>query len=364
MKVFLDAYLNNNLGDDLMIQMVANRYPQHQFYIYNCNVLSSPACKSNNLVVMKSILPTEKQYLLRLINKVLSFFHIPKIQLIRHFRRQSYDLHLELGGSIFMQVTPRSWINKVRDSEYILRHCRHNAIVGCNFGPYSNKEFLQKHKKLFQKYEVVTFRDTPSYNSFKELKNVKLFPDIIFNMQIVPEFFYKNIVGISVISLSNIGICRQKEKYMDGMISLINRLKNKYKIILMSFCQNEGDLDTCIALKASGNFSDLQVEIYNHTDVGESIKVISKFSAMVCTRFHASVLAICRNIPFVPVVYSSKITHMLDDLNYRDYRWLIKDGTSIDLDVACSQLERAPSVDFYVSEKSKGHIEVLDKFLG
>lgn len=40
MKVFLDAYLNNNLGDDLMIQMVANRYPQHQFYIYNCNVLS------------------------------------------------------------------------------------------------------------------------------------------------------------------------------------------------------------------------------------------------------------------------------------------------------------------------------------
>ena len=55
---------------------------------------------------------------------------------------------------------------------------------------------------------------------------------------------------------------------------------------------------------------------------------------------------------------------MLDDLNYRDYRWLIKDGTSIDLDVACSQLERAPSVDLYVSEKSKGHIEVLDKFLG
>ena len=38
----------------------------------------------------------------------------------------------------------------------------------------------------------------------------------------------KNIVGISVISLSNIGICRQKEKYMDGMISLINRLKNYY----------------------------------------------------------------------------------------------------------------------------------------
>ena len=33
MKILLNGYFHENLGDDLFYQLIARRYPQHQFYM-------------------------------------------------------------------------------------------------------------------------------------------------------------------------------------------------------------------------------------------------------------------------------------------------------------------------------------------
>lgn len=363
MKIFLSSYLNNNLGDDLMIKLVSDRYPHHDFFVCNTNCLEKFACENNNLHVIDSIVPCNNEIVKRMLNKLLSYLKIPKIQIIRRFKNSDFDVNLELGGSIFMQVTPKSWINKVRDARYIVNHCKYNMIIGSNFGPYSSNNFVKEHHRLFEKYDMVTFRDLKSYKVFSDLDNVKCYPDIVFNIPFVKKKCNQRILGISVISLDNKGIKNEKEKYVKGLIRLINELQSEYSIVLISCCEKEGDLDTCKIIIEEGNFTEDKVKIFNHCNVEESIDFFSHMSAMICTRFHTNIIAIALGIPFLPVIYSNKISNMLEDLQYSGYKWNIKDGVDLNTDLALKQLIIVPEINYARMEEAKGHLSAIDKIL-
>lgn len=362
MNIFLDAYLNNNLGDDLMIDYLCKRYPKHIFYICNNNNVKSVSIKNKNLIIMDAITPYNYQKIRRLINRIIAFWRIPKIQLIKHFRRRPYDAHIELGGSIFMQITPKSWINKVRDSKYILGNTHLNLIVNCNFGPYSDARFRDEHELLFKKFNKVVFRDKYSYSLFKTLDNCLCFPDLVFNM----KFDHNpntNIVGISVISTDNVGIKDYKEMYIKNLITLIDSLKINSHVVLLSFCEAEGDLITCNKIIKRGRYEHHEVEIFNHENLYSTLGMIKQMSSMVCTRFHANVIAIKMGIPFLPVIYSEKTESMLNDFDYKGYKWNIKNGTSLDYELAKEQLSHIPSINYEYMEEAEGHLNVLDTFL-
>jgi len=360
MKIYLDSYLNNNLGDDLMIDLVCKRYSFCDFYVGNSNCLDNSACANNNLHVVKSFIPTQREYIKRIINKIISYLGFPKIQLMRNMNSQVFDLNLTLGGSVYMQVTESSWINKVRDEEYVIKKCKKNAVIGCNFGPFSDKNFKIRHCELFKKYDVVTFRDKFSYNLFADMENTKCYPDILFNLQL--KSIPAGRLGISVNSLNNIGISKNKEKYIRGIERIISFYEDKYDIWLLSFCENEGDLDACEEIiKRFG--LEKKISIYNHTKVEDSLEFLRTFNAMICTRFHASVLAIILGIPFVPIIYSDKTTNMLDDIGYNGYRWDIKNGNEVDLNSVIFQLETSWQVSSTVIEGAKGHLKELDSII-
>lgn len=360
MKVFLNSYLNNNLGDDLMIDIMCKRYPNHQFYISNINRLSNIACKSKNLHIVSSISPTGNQYFQRAINKGLSYLKIPKLQVIKEFTKGKYDVYMELGGSIFMQVTKKSWINKVRDSQYVIKNCNHNFIVSSNFGPYQTEAFKDSYGKLFSQFDDVIFRDEYSYSLFSNLDSVRICPDIVYNLDCKssPE----DIVGVSVISLDNVGVISNKDIYIQGLVDLINEIGKEKKIVLFSFCENEGDLETCKVIKENCD-DNIDIEIYNHVDLDESINYMSKFSAMICTRFHACVMAVNLKIPFLPVIYSKKTDNMLDGISYNGYRWRISEGESLNLNAAINSLIKLEDIDYSIKEKCKNHFIKLDMIL-
>lgn len=366
MKIYLSSYLNNNLGDDLMIKLICERYPNHDFFVSNTNNLYDVACKCSNLHIIKSITPCKNDVLRRMFNKFISYFNVPKIQIIKEFKSKKYDVNLELGGSIFMQVTPKSWINKIRDAEYIVNHCDYNMIVNSNFGPFFTTEFHAKHQELFKNYDIVIFRDLTSYKMFSCLNNVKCYPDIVFNIPFTHIKSCRKRVGISVISLNNKGIRDNKDKYITGIVSLIKAIRKKYEkyaIVLLSFCENEGDLDACKLIVDKGGFLQHEIEIFNHTDVEDSIRFFSDISAMVCTRFHANILAIALRIPFIPVIYSNKISDMLEDFGYVGYRWNIKEGDNISIEAAIELLNKTPDINYKKMEEAMGHLTLIDRVL-
>lgn len=359
MKIFLDSYLNNNLGDDLMIDLICHRYPQHEFYIGNRNKLTHCAIKSSNLHIIASILPTEDQILLRILNKVLSFLGIPKLQVISHFRKKPYDGLIELGGSIFKQVTKKSWINKIRDSNYLIVHSNFALVINCNFGPYSSKNFLNKYKKLFQMYDAINFRDIYSYKLFSQLSNVHIFPDIVFASELKSS--PKGILGISVINKNNKGIKNYNKEYISDMAELIKIASSKWQIRLYSFCVNEGDTDTCNEIISQSELNN--IEIFEHISLEQTKKSLSELSGFVCSRFHANIIAIKLNIPFVPVVYERKTSDMLNDYNINIYRWNICDGERLDIKMAISTLESDPEKNSNYIDRARGHLEILDSYL-
>lgn len=362
MNIFLSSYLNNNLGDDLMIYIMCKRYPKHQFYISNTNELEHIACKVNNLHIIPSIYPSKKHLVLRCINKAISFLNIPKLQVIKEFKRGKYDIYIELGGSIYMQVTKKSWINKVRDSLYISNKCKYNFVISSNFGPYQTKAFKTSHKEMFKKFDDIVFRDKYSYRLFSELQNVRICPDIVFNLDYNHKNITKKIIGFSLISLTNKGIISNKDIYIQGIVDLINILGKEHKIVLFSFCENEGDLNTCNLIKTKCD-KNIDINIFNHSNVEESLNCISSFSAMISTRFHACVLAARFDIPFLPVTYSKKTDDMLNDLGYKGYRWNIKIGEYINIDKALNSLNYTEKIDYNIMAKSKNHFIKLDKIL-
>lgn len=55
-------------------------------------------------------------------------------------------------------------------------------VLGSNFGPYNNKEYYNYYKNVFEKANDVCFSDKNSYEKFKDLKNVRWAPDIVFTL--------------------------------------------------------------------------------------------------------------------------------------------------------------------------------------
>lgn len=359
MNFYLDSYLNNNLGDDLMIDMLCQRYPEHDFYIGDSNCLSECAITCKNLHIIRPIIPTEKQIVLRCINKLISCFGIPKIQIIMMFRIRPFDGVLVVGGSIFKQITKCSWKNKIRDAKYIIIHSSTNIVVNCNFGPYQSHEFLSEHQKLFRLYDCITFRDCHSYELFRQLNNAKYFPDMVFSREF--ESHPCGIIGISVINKYNRGVIKNKDIYISGIVELVQRLSKNHAVRLFSFCSNEGDNETCREIASLSSAEN--VEIYEHKSLEETLKALSELSGFVCTRFHANVIAIKMRIPFVPVVYERKTSDMLDDFNDNLYRWNIKDGERLNIEEALSALKHFPNYPESYIKKSRGHLDILDSFL-
>ena len=82
MKVFVNAYLENNLGDDLFFDNLKNRYKANKYYI-----MSSSMKKEEDVVVYKN----------KFINRIIRRFELKK------FLTSKCDAIVSIGGSMYME---------------------------------------------------------------------------------------------------------------------------------------------------------------------------------------------------------------------------------------------------------------------
>ncbi|WP_185765245.1 polysaccharide pyruvyl transferase family protein [Niallia circulans] len=355
-KVLISAYLNNNLGDDLFVKILCERYPQTQFYIYENKAKLRAFTDINNLHV---IYPNP---LFKLIDK------IPHKLFSKSFVRTVIgifmDAHVCIGGSLFIENN--NWKTKIKRDKGKLINNKPNFLLGCNFGPYKKTQFYESYQNIFSKYDDVCFRDMQSYELFKELPSVRLAQDVVFNLDYQGEETSEKTVGISLIDVSNRdNLAPYKAAYLQKMKQVCEYYINKnYQVALFSFCKYEGD-ETAIAelLQLLDTKYKPKVKVVPYEDnLASALAELNKVEIMYATRFHSMILGFLFNKKVFPIIYSKKMTNVLHDINFQGNYCEIKDIDRLEIE-ELDQLDYKELDMQHIIKDSNQQFRQLDKYL-
>lgn len=308
-KIFLDMYLDRNLGDDLFLHTILMRYPNHQFIIHRRSYKEF-AQNYKNLKIDSLIL-----------KKILKRLNFVDGTRIFNKMAKKCDALIFLSGSYFMEdfVTEEIYQTRINLIKSFKNKNKPIYILGTNFGAYKTELFKKKHIELFKLCNDICFRDKYSYNLFSTLDNVRKANDVVLHLDIESSVFEsEKIIGFSIINLKNrIDLNKYHDIYIRSIKKSIEVFIQKgYKCVLMSFCTNQGDKDAIEeVISLIGDDYKKSIEVFEYkNNLLEALDLISKFSGFIATRFHASILAIKFNIPLIPIIYNQKTKYVLDDL--------------------------------------------------
>lgn len=313
MKIFVDIYLAKNVGDDLFLKILAEKFPEVQFIInYYGNEYDEFVEKYPNIIRPAYPLPY------RVLNRLHVYDYINDARRIS----KSCDACLLLGGSIFREESywKSVYAMRMKLAQAFGSQNKPVLVLGANFGPYYSDEFLRSYKKFFSLCYDVCFREQYSYNLFRDIPVVRYEKDIVFQLGIKTERTEKKQVCYSVIDPNHVaGLQQYREQYLDWLKeSILWNISRGYRCILISFCQAEGDLEVCQELLTRFNdVTSQQIDVLTYTgDLEKIFSCMAESEIIIASRFHAVILALILKKKFLPLVYSQKTINVLQDLNY------------------------------------------------
>lgn len=308
-KVLLRFYSANNLGDDLFIKIITERY-KNQFSLIS--YVNAPFLKS-----IKNITVYKNRIFAALSRRLSKLFSVSNIWLSLLAKKN--DLFVYIGGSIFMeQDNLPSW---KKEKKYYDDLSIDYYILGLNFGPYTTSEFKNLTTDIFKEAKDVCFRDKASYELFNDLNTTRLATDVAFSMD-TSKYTVSN-EKVTIFSLINCeGRFDQKiaEKYEREIGVMTKKLvEDGYKVIYMSFCQYESDETVNHRVLAGlDKTTASNVELFKYySNLEEALALIAKCEIIIATRFHAIILGLLFSKKVLPLAYSKKTLNILQDLDFK-----------------------------------------------
>lgn len=353
-KCFLYAYDRRNLGDDLFVHTITKRYPYVKFYMWT---------DKENRDTFHS-LPN-----LKVVDKESGFVHLLcriRTSLLSRYRswlENRCEAVVYIGGSIFMEY--ENWAQLLTWWEYEAEN-RPFYVLGANFGPYHTEAYREKVAQIYGNMQDVCFRDRYSYDLFRQVATVRQAPDILFDCPMPQVTVKEKQLFVSVIDCAgkdeSHGLTRWDSTYVTQMATMLEGYLDKgYCLVLSSFCKEEGDEEGIRKiLSAMGCEKDSRVQVlcYDGTNAQSLLHAIAESGAVIASRFHAAILSIAAGRPVLPVVYSDKTLHVLEDLGF--------EGTVIDIrsDASYIGTPTSPKMDSRsLAKEAKRHFEKLDPVL-
>lgn len=309
-KIMIYAYTEFNLGDDLFIKVLCERYPDTQF-----NLLAPGSYKVSFQDLANLKVYASDSLLIRGINFL--FKKIKQPNFVQKYLVNHSDGIVHIGGSIFMQGD--HWKEYFEKAEAVRNKAKPYFLLGANFGPYTDDEYYEKHKALFKQYTDVCFREEYSYQLFNDLRNVRLAPDIIFQLRPPAVQVNGSYIALSVIKPSSKGLGSYDLLYYEKMKDVaIHFIQEGFDVHFMSFCEHEGD-DEAIQHILNLIPDELIIHTRTHlfkTNIEEVLSVIANSSFVVASRFHAMILGWVYNKPVFPIAYSNKMINVMQDASF------------------------------------------------
>ena len=348
-KAFLYAYDRQNLGDDLFVHAITRRYPDVQFYMWSDRKNQQTfRCLPNLKVLDKD-------------SRFVHLLHKLRPSLVARYRsiiESRCDAVVYIGGSIFMEYP--NWKTICTWWEWTAKN-RPFYVLGANFGPWHTEAYRAKMEEIFRDCRDVCFRDEYSAGLFPGV--VRCAPDILYSYPMPKVLVKEDQVFVSVINCAgrdeSHNLNEHDNRYVTNMAALLGQLLNEgKKIVLASFCKEEGDEEGIQKiLEAMGCNQDTRIQVlrYDGTNVEELTQAIAESGGVIGTRFHATILAMAAGRPVLPIIYSDKTKHVLEDLGFTGTMYDLREKApwaSVEMDTA-----NAP-----ISESQK-HFEKLDSLL-
>jgi colanic acid/amylovoran biosynthesis protein len=306
MKILVFAYIKMNLGDDLFLNILFNRYPNVNFYLH-CDEKYSKAFSSiENVNILNLDTP-----------------------LTLDFANREFHGIIYIAGSVFMQPADYNGNSNTNFKNHVVfaskfkKNKKPFFYISCNFGPYTLKSYYKQTKKYLKLCSDVCFRDKYSLNLFKNLSNVRYAPDAALSFD-YPKFRkIKNSVGISIIEPGIREYIAQikKEDYYNFLKNNIIYLINEGKeIYLFSYCEFEGDVVAQKELlKIIPRDYHSKISLLNYEGNLEScLKKYGQMEYAICGRFHSMILSLIFEHKYFITAYSDKTTNVMNDFKIKD----------------------------------------------
>lgn len=358
-RMILYAYSKLNLGDDLFIKILCDRYPNTKFTLFTEGEYINHLSNIDNLEFHKI-----DKFIFRCINYLFRKFRISNNYIGNKLASKS-DGVIYIGGSLFIQ-TPR-WRDVINYNKDSIVESKPTFLLGANFGPYNDSEYYDEYRKIFENYTDICFRENYTYNKFKELKNVRVADDIVFQHTKHDLRKLKNRIIISVIKPSyRPDLSEYDEIYYKKIKEIcIEFIDNGYEVMLMSFCKPEGDeeaISDIMQLIPDKYLSSVSTYFYRG-NLEEALYEISDSKLIVATRYHSMILGLVEEKPVLPIIYSSKMKNTLQDINFNGRYIEFKD---------LNEFSVKNITECFISNKvdisqqritSKKHFDKLDQYL-
>jgi len=313
-KVHLKAYIANNLGDDLFIRIICERYKNTKFLLSGKKEYKNSFQDIKNLIYISEdgkvpkVLNKIYRLYLKLIKKDKSIIN-NRYFFITNLISKIIKVNVLIIGSGFMEY--HDWRYLVNEEYYDSKP----YIIGCNFGPYKSNEFVKKYEGLFENAKLVSFREKSSFELFKGLSNTQYASDIVFSLNHNDNKNKNEYGDYYLLTVMNFDGEDQK-MYKDKIIEISNKLliDNK-KIIVLSFCDSQGDNLFGDKVYEELNKNKL-IKLLSYNDLGmqKSLDIIRNSEKIISTRFHGMILGFLYKKPVIPICYSEKTVNVLRDM--------------------------------------------------
>lgn len=298
-RMYVQAYCQSNLGDDLFVLHLAKRYPETVFYLYAIGDNQKAFLNQPNIR-----LPGAWDRIRRKGRHVLHLTGEP-------FDGQGLDGTVVIGGSILWEGAPLNFGEAP---------C---FLVGPNCEKEYSPAFRQRLAQALKNVRSCCFRDRASFDQFSGLPNVNWAPDVLFDYDVRLPAQRGQGIGISLVSRK--GAFREdelRETYYSAIEELCERcLQENIPVRLLSFCTPEGDEEAVAAvLEKVSNPEAIAVSRYRG-DPEAFLAEMNGCETIIATRFHAMILGWVLGKNVVPIVYSAKQTQVLADCGFHGPMW-------------------------------------------
>lgn len=358
-NIMVYAYTKFNLGDDLFVKILCDRYPNTNFVLYAPRKYKILFKEKGNITIIPS-----DSIIIRGINFAFRFLKI--MNFFRRIIAKRCDAAVYIGGSLFIQG--EKWREDIKNIKNLRVANNFFFLLGVNFGPFNEKEFYLEYKKIFKEYTDICFREKYSYDMFNDLSNVRMADDVVFQLSSVGGDYTQNInnIVISVIKPSRKGLGNYEDIYYKKIKDIaIYYIGRGYKVTFMSFCEEEGDKDAIEEIQS------LIPKVYlNHVtkflyklSIEEALDVIKKSSIVIATRFHSMILGWIFNKPVFPIVYSKKMTNVMQDVGFKGIYTDFNKIDSLEPEEVFEYMETNLIDVSNQVRNSEKHFEKLDEYL-
>lgn len=309
-KAMIYAYTAQNLGDDLFIYLLADRYQQTQFTLYAPRSYQTTFSMLENIHVV----PNDRWHdrLLRSLGKLGG-----RTDFLQERSAKQHDIGIYIGGSLFMET--KKWQQTLRRVRAMRACHRDFFILGANFGPYRSATFVRSYEAIFNTCTDICFRERKSQRLFAHLPHIRYAPDIVFQLPL-PKVPQENKVVISVIfpSLRDHLHARDENYFTTIKQIAMECLTNDYEVVLMAFCLVEKDdlaVKKIYELIPEKYLSKVTVYYYDGNFL-QAIETIASSKAVIATRFHAMIIGWVLQKHVYPIVYSAKMENVIKECQF------------------------------------------------